>query len=121
MINPYHNVDVQTRVESASPHELISMLLQGAKTNISAAQTHLVRNQIVKKGEHIGKAINILEGLRTSLNHDGGGDISQNLDKLYEYMQQLLLKANLHNDEKYLKEVNGLLDNIYTAWLGIKN
>lgn len=115
-INQYKNIELQTRVESASPHTLIDLLMQGARTHIATAQGSIQRQQVAEKGEHIGKAISIIEGLKTSLNFDQGGDIAVNLERLYDYIQQILLKANLENDEKLLIEAHSLLSEIHQAW-----
>lgn len=117
--NQYKSIEIQTRVETASPHELIEMLLQGARSHIATAQGNIQRKQIKEKGEHIGKAISIIDGLKMSLNHEQGGEIADNLLKLYEYLQSMLLKANLNNDEDVLAQTNVLLSEIQQAWQSI--
>ncbi|KTD64131.1 flagellar export chaperone FliS [Legionella spiritensis] len=119
-VQQYKSIELQTRIESASPHQLIDLLLQGARSHIASAQGNIQRKQISEKGEHIGKAISIIEGLRTSLNHEQGGEIASNLDKLYEYIQHLLLKANLDNDIDLLSQANLLLADIHQAWQEMK-
>lgn len=122
MKNPYQqaqSVEVQASIESASPHELIDLLLQGARTHIAKAQGHTQRHQIKEKGEQIGRALSIIEGLKTSLNHEQGGEIATNLLSLYDYVQQLLLKANLNHDEELLTQANTLLSEIHQAWKSI--
>ncbi len=115
----YKAIELQTRIETASPHELIDLLLQGARSHIATAQGNIQRNQIKEKGEHIGKAISIIEGLKMSLNHDKGGEIAENLLQLYDYVQQILLKANLKNDEDLLAQSNMLLAEVHQAWQAI--
>ncbi|CAM2797600.1 flagellar export chaperone FliS [Legionella worsleiensis] len=117
--NQYKSIELQTRVDTASPHELIDLLLQGARSHIATAQGNIQRNQIKDKGEHIGKAISIVEGLKTSLNKDQGGEIAENLLKIYDYIQNILLKANLNNDEDLLAHSNMLLAEIHQAWQSI--
>lgn len=117
----YRSIELQTRVDTANPHELIDMLLQGARTHIASAQGFIQRQQAKEKGEHIGKAISILEGLKTSLNHEAGGDIAVNLSKLYDYIQNILLKANLDNNPDLLTQANLLLADIHEAWQAIPN
>ncbi|HAT6957034.1 TPA: flagellar export chaperone FliS [Legionella pneumophila] len=117
----YKAIELQTRIETASPHELIDLLLQGARSHIATAQGNIQRNQIKEKGEHIGKAISIIEGLKMSLNHDKGGDIAENLLQLYDYIQQILLKANLKNDEDLLAQSNMLLAEVHQAWQSINS
>lgn len=119
--NQYKSIELQTRVDTASPHELIELLLQGARSHIATAQGNIQRNQIKDKGEHIGKAISIVEGLKSSLNHEQGGEIALNLLKLYDYIQVILLKANLNNDEDLLAQSNMLLSEIHQAWQAINN
>ena len=121
VLNQYKTIELQTRVHTASPHELIELLLQGARSHIAIAQGNIQRNQIKEKGEHIGKALSIIEGLKSSLNHDQGGEIAVNLLKLYDYIQILLLKANLKNDENLLAESNLLLAEIHQAWQSINS
>lgn len=115
-VNQYKSIELQTRIESATPHELIDLLLQGARSNIATAQGHILRNQISEKGSHISKSISIIEGLRTSLDFEQGGEIAVNLDKLYDYIQQILLKANIDNNVQLLNEANLLLGEIHQAW-----
>ncbi|WBV64573.1 flagellar export chaperone FliS [Legionella pneumophila 130b] len=117
----YKAIELQTRIETASPHELIDLLLQGAQSHIATAQGNIQRNQIKEKGEHIGKAISIIEGLKMSLNHDKGGEIAENLLQLYDYVQQILLKANLKNDEDLLAQSNMLLAEVHQAWQAINS
>jgi flagellar secretion chaperone FliS len=118
-MNHYKNIELQTRVDTATPHELILLLIQGAKSHIAVAKGNIERKETSNKGEHIGKAISILEGLQTSLNHEKGKEIAANLDNLYEYIQQILLKANIDNNTTLLDEAINLLNPIHQAWLEI--
>ena len=115
----YRQVSNHSAVEDASPHKLILMLLTGAQERIATAKTHMVNGNIAAKGETIGTAMNIVVGLRASLDHDKGGEISSNLDALYEYMEKRLFKANVKNDPAMLDEVSNLLKEITSAWVGI--
>ena len=120
ILNEYQSTALKARVEEASPHELINLLFEGACSNISKAQSFVQRKQIKEKGEHIGKAISIIEGLKTSLNPDLGGEIAINLKQLYEHIQTNLLQANLKNDEQLLAHSNVLLSEIHQAWQEIQ-
>lgn len=112
----YNQVAVQSNTTYASPHRLIQMLLEGALEKIAIAKGHMARGQVAGKGEHIGWAMSIVGGLRASLDMEAGGDIAQNLNALYDYMERRLLHANLKNDAAALDEVTGLLREVKTAW-----
>jgi len=115
-VDQYKSIELQTRIESANPHELINLLLQGVRSNIACAQGNIQRKQISEKGAHISKAISILDGLRTCLDHEKGGEMSTNLDNLYEYVQNILYQANLKNDAELLVQANTLIAEIHQAW-----
>ncbi len=112
----YQSIDLISRIEGASPHELISLLFQGARTNISAALGSMQRNEVAKKGQHISKTIAILDGLKSGLNMEAGGEVAKNLYNLYEQLQSLLVKANAQNDQVLLNKVNEMLLQVSEAW-----
>ena len=92
------------------------MLLNGALEKISVARGCMERGEIAKKGENIGWSISIIEGLRTSLDQESGGEIAANLDSLYNYMEENLVLANADNSVEKLDEVTKLLKTIKRAW-----
>lgn len=115
-VNAYNQVSVQAGVADASPHRLIQMLIDAALKKIHLAKGNIENNDIAKKGELIGQVISIVDCLRASLDHSQGGDISSNLELLYEYMIRRLTEANIKNDLGALDEVIELLKPIKEAW-----
>jgi len=115
-LKQYKQVGVQSGIESASPHRIIQMLMNGALEKISMAKGHIERNNVAAKGSAIGGAMSIIDGLRASLDKSVGGELVENLDALYDYMGMRLLEANLHNDVSVLDEVSGLLLEIKQGW-----
>tara|TARA_R110002095_G_scaffold104458_8_gene91477 strand:- start:1174 stop:1569 length:396 start_codon:yes stop_codon:yes gene_type:complete len=115
-LKQYQQTGVHSGVMDASPHRLIQMLLDGALGRILSAKGHIKRNDIAKKGEQIGRAISIIEGLRSSLDFEQGGEISKNLNALYEYINGILLQANIKSDETLLDEAGKLLSQIKMGW-----
>ena len=97
-LKQYQQVSTQSGVAYASPHRLIQMLMEGAFERIATAKGCIQRHDIPGKGEQIGKAIDIIGGLRDALNMEAGGELAANLDDLYDFMQRRLLEANLHSD-----------------------
>lgn len=116
----YANIGLETGVAAASPHQLITMLFDGALAAISQAHHHMQQNDIAAKGQAISKAIMIIDsGLRGGLNLDAGGELAQSLDALYSYMSQRLMQANLQNNSELLHEVQQLLNELKSAWVAI--
>lgn len=115
-LGQYNKMAVQAGVEAASPHRLIQMLIDGALEKVARAKGCMQRGEIREKGQQVGWAISILEGLKASLNKAEGGEIAQNLEDLYIYMERRLIEANRNNDTSVLDEVTGLLRQIKEAW-----
>lgn len=116
-IQAYAQVGVESAVMSASPHQLVVLLFDGALSAMKKAAILMEQGDIPGKGQALSKAINIItNGLRAGLNHEAGGEIAANLDGLYDYMTRRLLHANLHNDMAAIDEVERLLSNIADAW-----
>jgi flagellar protein FliS len=120
--NAYAQVGVHTGAMSASPQKLIAMLYDGARAAIARAKFHLEGGNIAERGNAISKAIDIIDnGLRAVLDHEAGGEISANLEALYEYMVRRLMLANLRSDAALLAEVDALLESLASAWAQIND
>ena len=115
-LKQYQQTGAHSGVMDASPHRLIQMLLDGALSRILSAKASLKQKNVAKKGEQIGSAISIIEGLRASLDFKQGGEISKNLDALYEYISHILLQANIKNDVTLLDEAGKLLSQVKMGW-----
>jgi len=116
MANTYKRVGVESRVESASPHELISLLFDGLLVSLSTARAHMVAGNIEGKSQAISKSTRIItEGLKDSLD-PRGGDLTNNLSMLYDYCVTSLMQAHLKNDVALLDEVVGLIGPLSETW-----
>ncbi|MHA3887919.1 MULTISPECIES: flagellar export chaperone FliS [Stutzerimonas stutzeri group] len=115
----YQQVGVKAQVTEADPHRLIQMLMQGGLDRIAQAKGAMEREAYAEKGVLIGKAINIIGGLRDVLDKEAGGELATNLERLYEYMTMRLFEASRHNDVSKLDEVAKLLGEIKSGWDGI--
>jgi len=112
----YRQNHIQGGIESASPHRLVQMLMEGALEKILAAKGFMGNKDIAKKGEHISWAISIIDSLRSCLNVEVGGEFAQNLLNLYNYMEHRLVEANIKNDPAMLDEVGQLIIEIKSGW-----
>lgn len=112
----YGKVAAESEVAYASPHRLVQMLMEGALDKVATAKGQIDRGDLEGKSKHITWAISILNGLRSSLDMDAGGEIAVNLDDLYSYMTRRLIDANVANSTEALDEVSGLMLEIKGAW-----
>ncbi|MCP4492704.1 MAG: flagellar export chaperone FliS [Gammaproteobacteria bacterium] len=115
----YQNTGNYSSTMYADPHSLVTQMFDGALQRLAQAKGAMARGDIKQKAETISKAIRIIGGLEGCLDHEQGGDLSQNLASLYEYMNLTLAQANIQNDITKLEEVSTLLTEIKSAWLQI--
>jgi len=120
-LRQYQKVNSHAQVSEASPHRLVQMLMEGALDRMAQAKGAMARGDIAQKGLLLGKAIDILIGLRDGLNPEKTDDPAalQQLDNLYAYMTTRLLEANTKSDVAMIDEVAGLMITLQEGWDGI--
>ncbi len=118
----YARVQLESKVASADPHQLIAMLYDGAILALSHAETAIHNKDIAAKAQWITNAISIiLEGLQAALDKEAGGSVAVHLDELYSYMAHRLLTANLQSNVTMVAEVKSLLNELRGAWNAIRD
>jgi flagellar protein FliS len=117
----YNRVSVDSAGAANDPHALIMLLFDGALAAARLGLGHMQAGRIAEKAAAVSKVTRIVdEGLKLSLDHSAGGELSKRLADLYDYMVMRLLQANLRNDVQALSEVIKLLDDLRSAWAEIK-
>ena len=117
----------RNKVITASGVELIIQLYDEVMNNIRLAKPILTKgdklsfDEIKTKSKALNKAVNVVTALADSLDMEKGGEISDNLSKLYEFINLRLLNANLNNDPVMLDEATRVLHELREAWIGIVN
>jgi flagellar protein FliS len=116
----YEETGVETGVMNADPHQLVSMLFEGARFAVGKAMFAMEQGDMAAKGLSIGRAISIIsEGLNLSLSWKANPEMADRLSSLYEYMEYRLSQANMNNDRSMLVEVDKLLAELESAWKAI--
>jgi flagellar protein FliS len=117
----YKRVAVDTGVQTADPHTLVTLLFEALIQSLNLARGALERHDVVAKGMAIGKSIRIMEeGLKAGLNLQEGGQLAANLKSLYDYSIQRLTMANLRNDVAPIREVLDLIEPLADSWKQIR-
>ena len=119
-LKAYQQVNTQTSITDADPHKLIQLLYNGALERINMAKARMQAKDYEGKGKLIGKAIEIIGGLKSFLDFEKGGELAARLEGLYDYMERTLLEASARNDVAKLDEVADLLRSIKGGWDGIR-
>lgn len=103
-------------VDTSDNVRLVSLLFDGAVNFLRLARQKMEQRDIAGRGIYIGKVTAIVGELSKSLNMEEGGEIAKNLRRLYDFVLDRLLKANLKNDMKSLEEAERVLDILRAGW-----
>ena len=106
----YKRVDVET----ASQGKLIVMLFNGAIQRAEEARRQLSKGRTDGVHNNLLRAQDIVSELRSAL--DMKVAIAKQLDRIYEYFQHLLIKANIRKDTTPLEEAIAHLTTMRNTW-----
>ena len=115
-LRQYQKVNAHAQTSEANPHRLVQMLMEAGLDRIAQAKGAIGRKDIPAKGVLIGKAIEIVGGLREGLDMEKSADTLTRVDNLYIYMMQRLAEANIKSDPLILDEVSSLLSTVMEGW-----
>jgi flagellar protein FliS len=114
-IKMYNHMDAQTQLTDASPHKVIQLLMAGAIDRLVKVSA-MMENKTLGYHDTLSNAIDIILALNCSLDMEKGGEISENLHALYDYMQLQLVQANIGKDHKKVDEVIDLIKTVKDGW-----
>ncbi|MEK7279612.1 MAG: flagellar export chaperone FliS [Nitrospirota bacterium] len=114
--NGYLEQYQKVKISTASREMLLLMLYDGAIRFIHLAKAGIREGDMAGKRASVSSAIAVISELLDSLNIEIGGETAENLQRLYLYMNEQLIKANLKNDPSLLDEVLSLLATIREGW-----
>ena len=103
-----------SKVLTASPAELTLMLYDGAIKFCNIAIMGIEQNDINKAHTNIRKVERIIEEFRSTL--DRKYAVAEDFDRVYVYLLQRLLEANIKKDKEILEEVNTHLRSMRDNW-----
>ena len=108
----YRTVTTQT----SSPAHLLIQLFQASVRNCSQATEAIKRTDVPAAHHHIVRVQDIVLELQRTLDHEKGGEIAAELDKLYHFMYRHLLTANINKDAQQVNEIADLLRQLLQAF-----
>lgn len=117
-INAYKNANREAVAESEDPQALIMVLLDELLRAMRAYVTIVEKQDDAKarKNDNLTRSLTIIYGLQSCLNFEEGGEIAENLFKLYEYSRVQLLKASATGETVGMNAAIQAISDIREAW-----
>ncbi len=112
----YTQVGRTSRVASANPHQLITILFEEALADLAKARRAIEVGNLAAKSEHLSHAATLVAALDASLDHDKGGEIARSLATVYAFVRARILRAGMKNDADQARIAAETLGEIASAW-----
>ena len=116
MINPYAQYK-KSAVETMTPVEVVIKLYSEIEKQCAIGIDHVEKKNYAKSNDAFQRAEGCIDALRESL--DMSIPISQNLDDLYVFFFNTIVKANISKDLTDLKKVVPMISELRDAWTQI--
>lgn len=102
----------------ASPGQLVVLLFDKCILTVRRAEAAFAAGDIGARADHLCAALDMVTGLRTSLDFDHGGTLSVELDNLYSYIGRELHAANREQNPAKLIPVLQVLGELRAGFAG---
>jgi flagellar protein FliS len=103
--------------EVSNPHEIIQTLFNELIKSMTLFERSLNEKDMQEtKSSSFAKSLTIIYSLQTSLDFEKGGEISNNLFKIYEYSRQQLISDLKNGKPKGITNAITIIKEIADAW-----
>ena len=118
ILNAYKNANRDAVVESEDPQALIMILLDELLRAMRSYANHVDKDKSTeaRKNNQFTRSLTMLYGLQSCLNFDEGGEIAENLFRLYEYARVQLLNTSQTGQTDGTQVAISSLTEIREAW-----
>lgn len=113
--NPYGAYE-RTKVETSDQRQLILLLYDGAIRFMQRAMARIEANDIEAAHNYLVRSRDILGELLATLKPEKAGEVGQNLQRLYVYIFNRLVEANLVKDREIVHECIKLMSTLREGW-----
>lgn len=103
-----------SRILTASPAELTLMLYEGAIKFCNIAIMAVEKHDVMKAHTYIVKTESIIEEFQATLNYKY--EVANDFNKVYTYIYNRLVEANIKKDKQILEEVLVHLRSMRDTW-----
>lgn len=120
MVNQhYRNIELQSRVASASTHGLVSLLYEELLRSLDLLMATVKRGASISGNPHHAKALSIFIALESSIDFANGGDLAGVLQRIYRSAMGTLNDAARANDISRIAELRAAISEIAYAWAAL--
>ncbi len=107
-------------MKTASAGQRVVMMYDGIVKNLKLSLEYMTTNNSPENIEKVNNYLQLSERLilelKLALDMEKGGEISKNLNNLYEFWISHLSEANVEKNPQKIKEVLAMVDELRETW-----
>jgi flagellar secretion chaperone FliS len=115
----YHTIDFSSRINSANPHQLVSILFDELLLALDAMPIARRGRMHAQYASRQARALTIIHGLDSALDFEAGPDIANSLAAVYREVRRLILVASKDGSTEQIIDARALVAEIADAWRAI--
>ncbi len=112
----YRSIEVNGRVDGASPHKLIAILFDELVKAIETTRVAVLNKDIGRQADRQARALSILQALDASLDHEKGGEIATALSSIYREGRRLISTGVRESRPELVEQARAMIAEIASAW-----
>ena len=101
---------------TASKEKLVVMLYDGALRFMDRGLQAFESGNTAGVGEALSKAFAVVGELRSTIDHDQGGEVARDLERLYGFVQDRIVSANRDRESNHLVEAREIMATLKEGW-----
>ena len=120
-IKKYEQTDLNSKLENASKHDFIKIVLEELSINLKSLK-HAIENEgklSKTKSKSFSRIITSIAVLTSSLDFENGEPIASNLFNLYDFCRREVLDSYRNLSTKGIDDSIIVIDDILSAWKNI--
>ena len=117
-IKKYEHTDINSKLENASKHDFIKIVLEELSTNLKSLK-YAIENEgklSKTKSKSFSRIITSIAVLTSSLDFENGEPIASNLFNLYDFCRREVLDSYKNLTTKGIEDSINVIDDILSAW-----
>jgi flagellar protein FliS len=104
------------RIQGASPEQVAALLLEGGQRFLNLMIKAIQNQDLSNQAIYIGRISDILLGLKERLNLEDGGEVVENLIRLYDWWANELYEGSLGGEPERLRVLFNQMGELKETW-----
>ena len=108
--------ELAQRIAEASPEQMVAMLLEAAQRFLGQAVQAMARRDHAAKGQALTRVSDIIDELSSRLNREQGGEVADNLSRIYNWWTCELVLASLQDQPGPFEDIGRWMGEMGETW-----